>query len=61
MCGGQIIHLLHKGGNGMKQFFSESYSKVCVGTTHEQLEMGWQGIEAYCEKDEIVPYQLVLV
>lgn len=45
----------------MKQFFSESYSKVCVGTTHEQLEMGWQGIEAYCEKDEIVPYQLVLV
>lgn len=43
----------------MRRFFSESYSKVCVEASREQLELRWQGIETYCKKDEIDPYQLV--
>jgi len=43
----------------MKQFFSESYSKVCVDASREQLEMRWKAIEEYCEKEEFDVYQLV--
>ncbi len=43
----------------MKQFFSESYSKVCLGASREQLELRWKGIEQYCEKEEFDVYQLV--
>lgn len=43
----------------MKQFFSESYTKVCVEALREQLDLRWQGIETYCEKDEIDIYSLV--
>ena len=31
----------------MKQFFSESYSRVNLGISPEQLEQRWQGIEQY--------------
>jgi len=43
----------------MKQFFSESYSKICVGASREQLEMRWKGIEEYCEREEFDVYELV--
>ena len=43
----------------MKQFFSESYSKICVDASREQLEMRWKGIEEYCEREEFDVYELV--
>ncbi len=43
----------------MKQFFSESYSRVCLGVSREQLELRWQGIEQYCKKEDVDLYQLV--
>ena len=43
----------------MKQFFSESYSKVCLEPSREQLELRWQGIEQYSEKEDVDFYQLV--
>ena len=43
----------------MKQFFSESYLKVCLGAPREQLELRWQGIEEYCKKESFDIYQLV--
>jgi hypothetical protein len=43
----------------MKQFFSESYSKVCVDANREQLEMRWRGIEEYCGREKFDIYELV--
>ena len=43
----------------MKQFFSESYSKICVDASREQLEMRWKGIEEYCEREKFDVYELV--
>lgn len=43
----------------MKQFFSESYSRVCLGASREQLELRWQGIETYCKNSKFEIHQLV--
>ncbi|SHI10371.1 hypothetical protein SAMN02745823_02439 [Sporobacter termitidis DSM 10068] len=43
----------------MKQFFSESYSTVCVDANREQLEMRWKGIEQYCGRKEFKICELV--
>ncbi len=43
----------------MKQFFSESYSKICLDASREQLEMRWKGIEEYCEREKFDVYELV--
>lgn len=43
----------------MKQFFSESYSRVNLGISPEQLELRWQGIEQYREKEELDVFELV--
>lgn len=45
----------------MKQFFAESYSKVCVDTNREQLEMRFKGIEEYCDREEFDIYDLVKI
>lgn len=43
----------------MKQFFSESYSRVGLGISPEQLEQRWQGIEKYIEKEDLDVFELV--
>mgnify|MGYP003184982336 CR=1 FL=1 len=43
----------------MKQLFSESYSRVGLGISPEQLERRWQGIEQYIEKEDLDVFELV--
>lgn len=43
----------------MKQFFSESYSRVNLGISPEQLEQRWQGVEQYSEKEDLDVFELV--
>lgn len=43
----------------MKQFFSESYSRVNLGISPEQLEQRWQGIEQYSGNEDLDVFELV--
>lgn len=43
----------------MRKQFAELYLRVCAESKTEQIEKRWQGIEEYCNKDEIDIYNLV--
>ena len=43
----------------MRKQFAELYLRVCAEPKPEQLEKRWQGIEEYCNQDEIDIYNLV--
>lgn len=43
----------------MRKQFAELYSRVCAEPRPEQLEKRWQGIEEYCNQDEVDIYNLV--
>lgn len=43
----------------MRKQFAEFYLRVCAEPKPEQLEKRWQGIEKYCNQDEVDIYNLV--
>lgn len=43
----------------MRKQFAALYSRVCAEPKAEQLEKRWQGIEEYCNQDEVDIYNLV--
>lgn len=43
----------------MRKQFAELYFRVCAEPKPEQLEKRWQGIEEYCNQDEVDIYNLV--
>ncbi|MGL4363504.1 MAG: GTPase-associated system all-helical protein GASH [Cellulosilyticaceae bacterium] len=43
----------------MRKKFAELYFRVCAEAKPEQLEKRWQGIEEYCNQDEVDIYNLV--
>lgn len=43
----------------MRKQFAELYFRVCAESKPEQLEKRWQGIEEYCDQEEVDIYNLI--
>lgn len=43
----------------MRKQFAELYFRVCAESKPEQLEKRWQGIEEYCNQEEVDIYNLI--
>lgn len=45
----------------MKNVFSKNYIKVCPNPLEGQLEKRWQGIDKYCNREEVDISDLVMM